>query len=191
MCEAKPLFALQSMNRKIIHSLEESHRALHKLGGQLELASRTEDAERLFRQFALALGGHLGTMNKVVYPSLQNQDPSLRAAQGQLMMGHARLAQSLADLLTLKAHSSAFTESLQDLLEATRQTMAREVDVLFPMLRSLDDAQILTMMLDADAYLAPPAEPETDPANVKIVSDWLEEARLLLGTLPTAPAPTV
>lgn len=179
------------MNNKIIDSLDESHRALCSLGGQLERSTRTDDASRLFRQFALALGSHLGTMNKVVYPSLQNQDPNLHAAQAELMMGHARLAHSLADLLTLKPQSSAFAEGLGDLLEATRQITAREVDVLFPMLRKLDDSQILAMTLDADAYLAPLAEPEPDPADVKFVSDWLEEARLLLGTLPTVSAPSV
>ncbi|RQP22811.1 hemerythrin domain-containing protein [Piscinibacter terrae] len=178
------------MSNKIVDSLAESHRALGGLADQLRRTVRPEDASRLFRQFALALGGHLGMMNKVVYPSLQNQDPDQREAQAALMLGHTRLAQSLADLLTLKPDSSAFADSLRDLLEASCETIAREEEVLFPMLGTLDDSQVLAMTLDADTYLAPLAEPEPDPADVKFSSDWLEEARLLLGTLPTATAPS-
>lgn len=179
------------MNNKIVDSLTESHRALGTLGDQLRRSVRSEDASRLFRQFALALGSHLGLMNKVVYPSLQNQDPNLRSAQASLMLGHARLAHSLAELLTLKAHSSAFVDGLRDLLEASQDITSHEADVLFPMLQSLDDSHILAMTLDADAYLAPLAEPEPDPAGVKFSSDWLEEARLLLGTLPNVTVPSV
>jgi len=181
------------MKNNLVDSLTESHRALGTLGDQLRCTVRPDEAARLFRQFALALGSHLGTMNKAVYPNLQTQDPSSRHAQASLMLGHARLAHALAELLTLKPRSSAFTDAVRDLLDATRETLSREVEVLFPMLHMLDDSQALAMALDADPYLAPLAEAdaEADPANVKYVSDWMEEARLLLGTLPNVAASSV
>jgi len=176
----------QSMKNEVLDTLATSQRTLESLGQQLRQSARRDEATQLFRQYALALGAHLGTMNKAVFPALQAlDDADTREAQSCLMLGHAKLAHCLAELLTFKVESAAFVETLSDLLDAAREVIACERETLLPLLRRLDDAHLLSMALDAQAYLPAAQEVDADPSNVRFVSEWLEEARLLLGGLPT------
>jgi hypothetical protein len=182
--------ALQSMKNEVLDTLATSQRTLESLGQQLRQSPRRDEAAQLFRQYALALGAHLGTVNKAVFPALQGlPDEATRETQTCLMLGHAKLAHCLAELLTFKVESAAFVETLADLLDATAEVIACERDTLLPLLQRLDRAQLLSMALDAQAYLPAAREPEPDPANVRFVSEWLEEARLLLGSVPTETRP--
>lgn len=167
------------MKNDVVALLEESHTLLRKLNAQLRGCARQEDARLLFRQYALALGAHLGSMNKVVYPCLKSL--GWHDVQSELLVGHAKLAHMLADLLTLKLEGSVFGECLADLLDATEHVTLRESDNLFPLLGRLDMAQRVAMRLDAEPYVC--RVDDVDPLDLRIAADWIEEARLLLGGL--------
>jgi hypothetical protein len=172
------------MKNEVLVTLVASQQTLENLGRQLRQSPRREEATPLFRQYALALGAHLGTMNKAVFPALQSLGEPVREAQSCLMLGHAKLAHCLAELLTFKPESAAFVETLSDLLDAAAEVIACERTTLLPLLNGLDDAQLLSMALDAEAYLPTARELDAGRSNVRYVSDWLEEARLLLGSGP-------
>jgi len=165
------------MKNDVVALLEERHALLRKLRTQLRGCARQEHARLLFRQYALALGAHIGAMSKVVYPTLTSL--GWRDVQSDLLVGHAKLAHMLADLLRLKLEGSLFGECLADLLDATEHVTLRESDELLPLLGRLDMAQRVAMRLDAEPYLS--RVNEVDPLlGLQITADWIEEARMLL-----------
>jgi hypothetical protein len=124
-------------------------------------------------------------MRRVVYPAIGPQAPS------DLPLHDAAFTHSFAELLTLQPDTGAFDEALADLLDATAHLIEREQVHLLPWLSQiLDDAQRLSLALEAEPYLAPMA---TDSlGSRRQVTDWIEEARLLLGGLKPereSPAP--
>ena len=166
--------------------LDRDHAVLRQLAQEMRSCARPAAARALFKQFTAALGGHLTAGRKVVRPVLASagwSDPRC-----DLLLGETHFTHTFAELLTLKLDTAAFTEALSDVLEATDQLVKREQDELLPLLREhLDEAQLLSLALEAERYLVHPGMEEH---SLRLhASDWLEEARLLLGGLQATPTP--
>lgn len=174
------------MKNDVVTLLRGNHQILRRLMRQFRDCTRPEQARIVFKRFSLALGGQLGCMNKVIYPALK----SLRwkGVRSDLLVGHAKLAHALAEVLTLKPDSGAFVDALGDLLEATAHVLDQEAAGFLPLLeRTFDSAQRGALGLDAEPYLG--ACVEADPLDSRY-SDWLEEARLILGGLQAPASPS-
>ena len=175
------------MKIDIVSLLRDNHEKLFQSTRQLRECTRQEAARLLFKQFSLTLGGHLGCMNKVVYPALKSQ--RWKGIQSDMLVGHAKLAHALAEALTLKADGGAFSDCLVDLVDATAYVLDQEREHLLPVIENqFDIAQRLAMGLDAEPYLYTGEEADAVDSRYA-ASDWLEEARLILGGLQvTTPA---
>jgi hypothetical protein len=175
------------MKNDVVTLFRDNHQLLRRLMRQLKDCARPEQARVFFKQFSLALGGQLGGMNKVVYPALKSL--GWAGVRSDMLVGHAKLAQGLAEVLTLKPGNGDFADALGDLLDATLVVLDQEAEHLLPLLeRQFDGAQRLALGLDVEPYLA--AGTEVDSLDSRYMSDWLEEARLILGGLQ-APAEVV
>jgi hypothetical protein len=168
------------MKHSIDALLDRDHVELLHLRRELGSSDRAASARPLFRQFAAVLGGHLTALRRVVYPAVGPPVPF------DLTLHDAEFTHSFAELLTLKPDTAAFAEALPDLLDATARLVERERLHLLPwLMQHLDDAQRLSLALEAEPYLAPSA---LDGHGVRQqATDWIEEARLLLGGLAVAP----
>jgi hypothetical protein len=174
------------MQNDIAMLLEAEHALLEQLRRQVHRCPRLDAAEPLFRRFATTLGGYLTVVRKVVYPALRSA--GWKDVRSDLLLGHTRLTQAFAELLTLKMATAAFAEGLAGVLEATRHLVEQESAELLPWLRAhLDVAQRLSLGLAAEAYLAHAGPASAHEPRLHL-SDWLEEARLLLGGVNTPPA---
>lgn len=143
-------------------------------------------AQQCFRDFSAALAGHLTAVRKVVYPALKSV--GWRDVSSDLLIGHARLTHAFAELLTRKPDTRAFADGLCELLEATHRMVAEEQRRLLPLLSEhLDPAQRLSVGLEAGAYLVHESAQHL-PLRRHGPSEWLEEARLLLGGVHAPPA---
>lgn len=177
------------MKHDIVALLHNDHALLAELGGQLRRSPNLAAAEPLFRRFAGALGGHLTAVRKVVYPALKSV--GWKNVPSQLLVGQARLTHAFADLLTLKIATAAFAEALSDVLEATARLLDLEHAHLLPLLREhVDDGQRMALGIAAEDYLPHPDRPVENEPRLH-VSDWIEEARLLLGGVNAPPAAAV
>jgi hypothetical protein len=164
------------------------HASLEQLATQLRAAHRPAAAQRLFKHFAAALGGHLTAVRRVIYPALKAL--GWKDISSELLVGHARLSRSFAELLTVEHDNAHHADALADVLRATEQMIARERAQLLPVLRGhLDTAQRMALALEAEPYLAKPHGGDPHGTNLH-VADWLEEARLLLGGLGPAGTPS-
>jgi hypothetical protein len=173
------------MKNDAVTLLRDNHQLLCRLMRQLRSCASAEQARVFFKQFSLALGGQLGGMNKVIYPALKSL--GWAGVRSDMLVGHAKLAQGLAEVLTLKPDSGHFADALSDLLDATTFVLDQEAEHLLPLLeRRFDGAQRLALALDIEPYLA--AGSEADQLDPLYMTDWLEEARLILGGLQAVPA---
>ena len=174
------------MKNDITALLAADHALLTELATDLHAAPHPATARLLFRHFAAALGGHLTGVRKVVYPSLKAV--GWKDVPSDLLLGHAQLTHAFAELLTLAHDSGEFADALADLLEGTAQLIEQERTQLLPLLdQHLDASQRLGLHLEAAPYFA---HTQADPHRLRLhATDWLEEARLLLGAgdrLPSA-----
>src|SRR5688500_9818838 len=174
------------MNSDIVVLLEAEHALLADLRRQLHRCALAEAAEALFKRFATTLGGHLTAVRKVVYPGLKSA--GWKDVRSDLLLAHARLTHAFAELITLKPATGAFAEALGEVLEGARQLIDLERAELLPWLRGhLDAAQRMSLGLAAEVYLSHARH--TEPREPRQhVSDWLEEARLLLSGVNAPPA---
>jgi hypothetical protein len=170
------------MAQDIVALLEEDARRLRHLAASLRACPRADSAVLLFRQFSSALGGRLGAMRNVVYPALKAL--GWKDVRADVLVSQAKLAHALAALLTKSPGSAAFATGLAVLLAASERTLAREERELLPLLRDeLDHAERAMMALDAGRYLV--GANGNDGFDHRFHADeWLEEARLVLGSLP-------
>jgi hypothetical protein len=178
------------MENDICALLAGDHASLAQLVKQLRSAQRPVAAQLLFKHFAAALGGHLTAVRRVIYPALKSV--GWKGISSEMLVGHARLGRSFAELLTLGHDSAEHADALADVLLATEQVMDREHAEMLPVLRDhLDAAQRMALALEVEPYLA--RHHGSDPHGPHLhVTDWLEEARLLLGGLggsPSLPTP--
>jgi hypothetical protein len=174
------------MKTDIVALLEAEHEQLSRLRRQLRLCPRIEAAEPLFKRFATTLGGHLTAVRKVVYPGLKSV--GWKDVRSDLLLAHARLSHSFAELLTLKTSTGAFAEALADVMEATRGLVELERAELLPWLRAhLDAAQRMSLGLAAEGYLVHAGHAAGHEPR-QHASEWLEEARLLLSGVHAPPA---
>lgn len=177
------------MKNDIVAVLRADHALLDLLAHELRACAAPAAAHQTFRHFSAALGGHLTAVKKVIYPALKSV--GWKDVRSDLLVGHARLTRAFAELLTLKTDSAVFADGLSDLLEATARLLELEQHELLPVLeRRLDPAQRLTIGLEAGAYVAPDAAPRPHAERLP-ASEWLEEARLLLGGVHAPPAAAV
>ena len=180
------------MQQDIVAVLDEDHGRLIELSRCLGSSAQPGLALTHFNQFAVMLGGHLTAVRKVVYPALKAI--GWAGITSTLLICHAELTHSFAELLTLKKASGLFAESLSDVLDATQRLIERERRELFPVLREqVSPGLRLAMALDANRYLAhhfhaPP--PATGDIVRQSTRDWVEEARLLLGGMRTEDGTT-
>jgi hypothetical protein len=172
----------QFMAQDIIALLEEDARWLRHRAASLRACPRADSAALLFRQFSSALGGRLGAMRRVVYPALKAL--SWKDVRTDVLVSQAKLAHALAALLTKAPGSAAFATDLAVLLAASGRALALEERELLPLLRDeLDDAERAMLALDAERYLV--GADGKDGFDHRVHADeWLEEARLVLGSLP-------
>jgi hypothetical protein len=184
------------MQHDIVGLLGENHARLAELSQALRACARPRAALAQFDEFAVMLGAHLTLAKRVIYPALKGV--GWRNVSSTLLLGHARLTQAFAELLTLKRANGAFADALADLLEATERVVERERSELLPILaQHFSAGERLALAAEAREYLpdtprrASRPEAEQERQNAR---DWIEEARLLLGGLrssvsPQEPAP--
>ncbi|HJV63460.1 MAG TPA: hemerythrin domain-containing protein [Albitalea sp.] len=173
------------MKHEIAAVLEADHDLLRRMGLDLR-ACAPADAPARFKQFAAALGGHLNAIEKAVYPGLRSM--GWKDVSSDVLVRHARLSHSFAELLTLRHDAGSFATELAGLLDATERLLDHERRDLLPLLaRHLDAAQRLVMGLEAQRYLEHRDSARTEEARFP-VSEWIEEARLLLGGLQSSSA---
>src|SRR5258706_3353723 len=96
----------------IVAVLDEDHARLVELAGRLRSSPRPGLAIPQFNDFAVALGGHLTAVKRVVYPALKAV--GWKEVNSTMLLGHAKLTHAFAELLTLKKASGIFAESLSD-----------------------------------------------------------------------------
>jgi hypothetical protein len=171
------------MQHDIVGLIDEDHARLTELANALRACARPAAAVAQFNDFAVALGAHLSVLKRVIYPALKAV--GWKNVSSSLLVGHAKLTQAFAELLTLKKADGLFADSLADLIDATGQVLERERTELLPMLAELlSPGERLAMAADAAQFLPeaarPPGRPASDPGR-QSVRDWIEEARLLLG----------
>jgi hypothetical protein len=178
------------METDICGLLAGDHASLAHFARRLRGSHRPAAAQLLFKHFAAALGGHLTAVRRVVYPALKSV--GWKDIGSELLVSHARLSRSFAELLTIGHDNAHHADALAEVLRATEQLMEREHAEMLPVLRDhLDAAQRMALALEAEPYLA---RHVSDPHGPHLhVSDWLDEARLLLGGLgaasPSIPMP--
>ena len=174
------IFFIPFMPKDIIAVLDEDQARLAELGRRVRCCAQPAAAITQFNDFAVALGGHLTAVKRVVYPALKAV--GWKNVSSTLLVGHAKLTHAFADLLTLKKPSGVFAESLSDLLDATDHLLAREREDLLPILREeLTPGTRIAMAAEAAHYLAQPRHAGRRDLVRQTVRDWIDEARLLLG----------
>jgi hypothetical protein len=183
------------MQHDIVGLLGENHARLAESSLALRACARPQAAFAQFDEFAVLLGAHLTLAKRVIYPALKGV--GWRNVSSTLLLGHARLTQAFAELLTLKRANGAFADALADLLEATECVVERERSELLPLLaQHFGAGERLALAVEARQYLPDGAARASRPARLerRNARDWIEEARLLLGGLrsiasPQEPAP--
>jgi hypothetical protein len=173
------------MQHDIVAVLEENHDRLIELAGSLRACPRPQVAMVQFNEFAVLLGAHLGVMKRVVYPALKSI--GWKDVSSTVLLGHAKLTQAFAEVLTLKKANGAFADALGDLLEATAWLVAQERSALLPLLqKNLTDGTRLAMAAEASNYV-PRTSVTTSWSGSDFrrqsARDWIEAARLLLGAM--------
>ncbi|HEY0856539.1 MAG TPA: hemerythrin domain-containing protein [Albitalea sp.] len=177
------------MKNDIVAVLRADHALLTRQADELRACVSPAAAQQRFRDFSAVLGGHLTAVRKVVYPALKSV--GWKDVSSELLIGHARLTHAFAELLTLKSETGAFADGLAVLLEATCRLVSEEQLRLLPLLgEQLDAAQRLAVGLDAQAYVVHEAG-QHPPIGRHGPTEWLEEARLLLGGVHAPPAAAV
>lgn len=176
------------MQHDIVGLLGEDHDRLTELGRSLRACARPNAAFLQFDEFAVLLGAHLSVMKRVVYPALKSV--GWKDVSSTLLLGHAKLTQAFAELLTLKKANGAFADALADLLEATAWMVSRERVELLPLLeKQLTGGTRLAMAAEAAHYVPqfkPMATRTGSGVGRQSARDWVEEARLLLGGMRPA-----
>jgi len=175
------------MPHDIVDLLGEAHARLAERVRELRACARPLAARVHFDDFAVHLGAHLTVIRRVVYPALKTV--GWRNINSSLLIGHAKLTHAFAELLVLKDADGVFVEALADVLEATERLLEREREALLPLLAEhLVPGERLALAADASRYLPPPPRAERPASGVvpATARDWIEEARLLLSSVPNA-----
>jgi hypothetical protein len=173
------------MPKDIVALLEEDSASLQRLISDLRRCPRMDNALALSRKFSSGLGGHLAAIRNVVYPALRSM--RWKDVRMDVLVGHAHLSRTLAGVLTLRPGTTAFTESLAELLNATEHLLEQEQRHLLDQLADgLLEAERHMMASDAERFLTATAACRSDQPPSRMASDeWLEEARLLIGGMAT------
>ena len=171
------------MRHDIVGFLDEDHARLADLARGLRACAQPAAAVAQFNEFAVLLGAHLSVLKRVIYPALKAV--GWKNVSSSLLVGHAKLTQAFAELLTLKKGNGQFADSLSDLLDATDRVLERERAELLPILaEAATPGERLAMAAEAAQFLPESARSSTrayDESGRLSVRDWIEEARLLLG----------
>jgi len=184
---------LAPMQHDIVDLLGENHARLAERGRSLRACARPLAALAQFQAYALVLGAHLAVLKRVIYPALKTA--GWKNVSSTLLVGHAKLTQAFAEVLTLKKGNGAFADALDDLLDATDSVVERERADLLPLLAALlTSGERLAMATEGARFLpdeAPLAEQPGGETGRQTARDWIEEARLLLGGMrpPAAQEP--
>src|SRR2546423_14528275 len=122
--ENDPRDCPRSMRHDIVGFLDEDHARLADLAQGLRACARPAAAVAQFNEFAVLLGAHLVVLRRVIYPALKAV--GWKNVSSSLLVGHAKLTQAFAEILTLKKASGQFADALGDLLDATGPVLERE-----------------------------------------------------------------
>jgi hypothetical protein len=174
------------MERDVVQVLTEDHAVLGWLGERLRSAPPSESRILMFNEFARALGAHETVIDETVVPALRSCGPG--GLSSDLLVSHAALKRSFAEVLTLGRNDPAFAGSLAALIRQLERHCELEERKLLPLLHDcLDDAQREMMAFDAEVHLTRilgDERPREDAALAQPANELLEEAHLVLGSLP-------
>jgi len=175
------------MERDVVQVLTEDHAVLRWLGERLRTAPTSEARSLMFNEFARALGAHETVIDETVVPALRAC--GWRELHSDVLTSHATLKRSFAELLTLGRNDPAFAAALAALIRQLARHCELEERMLLPLLhRCLDDAQREMMAFDAEAHLTRilgNERPTEDAALAQPANELLEEAHVVLSSLPT------
>jgi hypothetical protein len=175
------------MERDVVQVLTEDHSVLEWLGDRLRTTHTCDARSLMFNEFARALGAHETVIDETVVPALKSC--GWRGLSSDVLTSHSALKRSFAEVLTLGRHDAAFPDVLNALILQLAQHCELERSKLLPVLRDcLDDAQREMMAFDAEAHLMRilgDARPGEDTALAQPANELIEEAQLVLGSLPT------
>lgn len=175
------------MAQDVVEILAQDHAALIQAADRLRRETPTPRRSQIFNQFARMLGAHLAIIDDTVIPELKGL--GWRGVSSAMLTAHVELKRSLAELLTQRG-SPAFQDALSRLATQLQAQIDSEKAHLFPLLRQcLDESHLAFLGLDAHArrseILGDGVE-DGDPANLRGVDELLEEAQVVLSSLPNS-----
>jgi hypothetical protein len=184
------------MARDVVQVLMEDHAVLGWLGERLCTAQTSGARSLMFNEFARALGAHETVIDETVVPALKSC--GWRGLSSDVLISHAALKRSFAELLTVRRQDPAFPGVLNALIRQLERHCTLERTKLLPVLRDgLDDALREMMAFDAEVHLTRilgDTRPREDGALAQPANELIEEAQLVLASLPavidrTPPSP--
>lgn len=181
------------MDKDVLQILAEDHSVLEWLAQRLQAARPGRVRLALFNELARTLGAHQTVIDQTVLPSLKAC--GWHGVTSDLLTGHMALKRLLAEALTLERDPAPFDEIVARLVRGVMAQCERERTKLFPVLLGcLDESQRESMALDAEQHLTrllgewPVVHEDADFGSD--AEALVEEAYVVLGSLPSRDAPT-
>lgn len=172
------------MRKDVVQVLLEDHAVLGWLGERLRATSGATTP--MFNEFARALGAHQTVIDQTILPALKAC--GWRGLSSDVLTSHMALKRSFAELLTLRPDSAGFEASLSALMRQVTLHCDIEDRKLLPLLTDcLSESQREMLAFEAEAHLTQILgdRPVQDAALAQPATELLEEAQLVLGSLPS------
>lgn len=172
------------MQKYLPSILRRQHEVIRQQAERIVEASNPRYRAHLFRQYARAVGGHVRAVDQVVIPTLQLH--GWRGVSSDLLIGHARMKQHLAEALVAAQQAYQMDGLIDNLLAEVARQCVREVEELLPLLEKLlADDESRSVGGQAAAHFGLVFE-AADERRSGSASELVDEARVVLSTLPSA-----
>lgn len=177
------------MRKDVVQVLLEDHAVLGWLAERLRPVDGTSATTSMFNEYSRALGAHQTVIDQTILPALKGI--GWRGLSSDVLTGHMALKRSFAELLTLRHDRESFDDALARLIRQVDRQCALEDRKLLPLVAEvLNDSQREMLAFEAEGYLTRILgdTPLQDADLVQPANELLEEAALVLGSLPHAHA---
>jgi hypothetical protein len=180
------------MERDVVQVLTQDHAVLKWLGERLQTVSSAAPRSLMFNELARALGAHETVIEETILPAMKSF--GWRGLTSDVLTGHAALKRHLAEMLTMDRRSAAFDPAVTQLVEQLKVQCDLEDRKLLPLVQgSLDDTQRTMLAFEAELLLTRMLGEGRSMREVDLaqsVSELLDEAHLVLGSLPAGSVAT-